>query len=182
MRRGAVPALPETIATGAAQQAVEADGRASSCPAPASLSPVVMYHGLARRHLMPSCFLMRPLLNGGTLGRREVGLAWGCSTRATGTASVRRCDFDLPGFAFEIRRTRRLVSRCQHRAAVELAGSPMTFGSARFVSWRWSREAAFASGRQSSLLPDLLPAQDHSVVPSGESSASWRPLALTAQL
>jgi hypothetical protein len=28
---------------------------------------VVMYHGLARRHLMPPRFLMRPLLNGGTL-------------------------------------------------------------------------------------------------------------------
>src|SRR5258706_10081108 len=35
----------------------------------APLSPVVMYHGLARRYLSPSGFLMRPLLNGGTLGR-----------------------------------------------------------------------------------------------------------------
>jgi len=34
----------------------------------ASLSPVVKYHGLARRYLMPPRFLMRPLLNGGTLG------------------------------------------------------------------------------------------------------------------
>ena len=34
----------------------------------ASLSPVVKYHGLARRHLQPLGFLMRPLLNGGTLG------------------------------------------------------------------------------------------------------------------
>ena len=34
----------------------------------ASLSPVVKYHGLARRYLVPSGFLMRPLLNGGTLG------------------------------------------------------------------------------------------------------------------
>jgi hypothetical protein len=33
-------------------------------------SPVVKYHGLARRYLMPLGFLMRPLLNGGTLGRR----------------------------------------------------------------------------------------------------------------
>jgi len=33
-------------------------------------SPVVMYHGLARRHLMHLGFLMRPLLNGGTLGGR----------------------------------------------------------------------------------------------------------------
>jgi hypothetical protein len=32
---------------------------------------VVKYHGLARPHLMPSGFLMRPLLNGGTLGRLE---------------------------------------------------------------------------------------------------------------
>jgi hypothetical protein len=31
---------------------------------------VVRYHGLARRHLMPPRFLMRPLLNGGTLGGR----------------------------------------------------------------------------------------------------------------
>ena len=29
-----------------------------------------MYHGLARRHLTPPRFLMRPLLNGGTLGGR----------------------------------------------------------------------------------------------------------------
>ena len=36
----------------------------------ASLSPVVKYHGLARSHLMPLGFLMRPLLNGGTLGGR----------------------------------------------------------------------------------------------------------------
>jgi hypothetical protein len=33
----------------------------------ASLSPVVKYHGLARRDLLPPRFLMRPLLNGGTL-------------------------------------------------------------------------------------------------------------------
>jgi hypothetical protein len=37
----------------------------------ASLSPVVKYHGLARRYLHCSGFLMRPLLNGGTLGGRE---------------------------------------------------------------------------------------------------------------
>jgi len=37
----------------------------------APLSPVVNYHGLARRHLMPSGFLMRPLLNGGTLARLQ---------------------------------------------------------------------------------------------------------------
>jgi hypothetical protein len=32
-----------------------------------SLSPVVDYHGLAHRYLQPPRFLMRPLLNGGTL-------------------------------------------------------------------------------------------------------------------
>ena len=37
----------------------------------ASLSPVVKYHGLARRELLPCRFLMRPLLNAGTLGGRE---------------------------------------------------------------------------------------------------------------
>jgi phosphoglycolate phosphatase-like HAD superfamily hydrolase len=31
------------------------------------------YHGLARRYLTPSAFLMRPLLNGGTLARRMRG-------------------------------------------------------------------------------------------------------------
>ena len=36
-----------------------------------SLSPVVKYHGLARRYLQRARFLMRPLLNGGTLGGRE---------------------------------------------------------------------------------------------------------------
>jgi len=44
-----------------------------------SLSPVVKYHGLARRHVMPPRFLMRPLLNGGTLGGPHVALA--CSHR-----------------------------------------------------------------------------------------------------
>jgi hypothetical protein len=38
----------------------------------ASLSPVVKYHGLARCHLTPPRFLMRPLLNGGTLDRQEI--------------------------------------------------------------------------------------------------------------
>jgi hypothetical protein len=36
-----------------------------------SFKPVVKYHGLARRHLMPLGFLMRPLLNGGTFGGRD---------------------------------------------------------------------------------------------------------------
>ena len=36
-------------------------------PTAASLSPVVNYHGLARRHLLPLGLLMRPRLNGGTL-------------------------------------------------------------------------------------------------------------------
>src|SRR6478736_558660 len=42
----------ETSRASAAQQAVEADGRASSPPAASYLSPVVMYHGLGRRFLM----------------------------------------------------------------------------------------------------------------------------------
>gem|GEM_PF-3889011 len=33
----------------------------------AFLSPVVKYHGLARRYRQPLGFLMRPLLNSGTL-------------------------------------------------------------------------------------------------------------------
>jgi Immunity protein 35 len=36
----------------------------------AALSPVVKYHGLGGDHLMPLGFLMRPLLNGGTLARQ----------------------------------------------------------------------------------------------------------------
>ena len=35
---------------------------------------MVKYHGLARRHLMPSGFLVRPLLNGGTSARLQTGL------------------------------------------------------------------------------------------------------------
>jgi hypothetical protein len=42
--------------TNAAQQAVEADGRTSSPPAPSFLSPVVKYHGLARRYPLPLGF------------------------------------------------------------------------------------------------------------------------------
>jgi len=38
----------------------------------------VKYHGLARRHLMASGFLMRPLLNGGTLGGRKPMLGCTC--------------------------------------------------------------------------------------------------------
>ena len=37
---------------------------------------MVKYHGLARRYLMPSRFLMRPLLNGGTLARRGAACTW----------------------------------------------------------------------------------------------------------
>ena len=55
----------------AAQQAVEDRRPRLVVTITASLSPVVMYHGLARRHLMPFRFLVRPLLNGGTLGGRE---------------------------------------------------------------------------------------------------------------
>ena len=54
----------------AAQQAVEADGRASSLPAPSSPSPVVEYHGRGHRIRLARGFLMRPLLNSGTLGGR----------------------------------------------------------------------------------------------------------------
>jgi hypothetical protein len=39
----------------------------------ASLSPVVKYHGLASRHVTRPRFLMRPQLNGGTLGGRRGG-------------------------------------------------------------------------------------------------------------
>jgi hypothetical protein len=59
------------LVTSAAQQAVEAVGRTSWLPAKSSPSPVVKYHGLARRNLTPLGFLMRPLLNGGTLGGRS---------------------------------------------------------------------------------------------------------------
>jgi hypothetical protein len=41
----------------AAQQAVEAVGRASWLASTAPLSPVVKYHGLARRYLSPLLFL-----------------------------------------------------------------------------------------------------------------------------
>ena len=34
------------------------------------LSPVVIYHGLGYRHLMPPALIVRPQLNGGTLGGR----------------------------------------------------------------------------------------------------------------
>jgi hypothetical protein len=59
--------------TSAAQQAVEGRRPHLVVTVTTSLSPVVKYHGLARRHLMPSRFLMRPLLNGGTLARPERG-------------------------------------------------------------------------------------------------------------
>jgi hypothetical protein len=36
-----------------------------------TLSPVVKYHGLAHRQLLPLGLLMRPQLNGGTLGGRR---------------------------------------------------------------------------------------------------------------
>jgi hypothetical protein len=36
----------------------------------ASLAPVVKYRGLAHHHLHPAVFLMRPLLDGATLGGR----------------------------------------------------------------------------------------------------------------
>jgi hypothetical protein len=55
----------------AAQQAVEDRRPHLVVTTTASFSPVVKYHGLARRRLTPPRFLMRPLLNGGTLGRLQ---------------------------------------------------------------------------------------------------------------
>ena len=43
---------------------------------------MVKYHGLARRFLMPSGFLVRPLLNGGTLGRlQRLGISFSVRDR-----------------------------------------------------------------------------------------------------
>jgi len=55
----------------------------------ASLSPVVKYHGLARRSLLPLRFLMRPLLDGGTLGRpvhTQPDVRFGSFEKLVGTA------------------------------------------------------------------------------------------------
>jgi hypothetical protein len=52
---------------------VAADGRALSLHEPTCLSAVVDYHGLAHRHLPALRLLMRPQLNGGTLGGRQLG-------------------------------------------------------------------------------------------------------------
>jgi hypothetical protein len=54
----------------AAQQAVEAVGRASGLASASCLSPVVKYHGLGHRFLYARGFLVRPQLNSGTLDRR----------------------------------------------------------------------------------------------------------------
>lgn len=40
----------------------------------ASVLPAVKYHGLDRRYLTGSCFLMRPLLDGDTLAGRAMGV------------------------------------------------------------------------------------------------------------
>jgi hypothetical protein len=45
---------------------------------------VLKYHGLARRYLMPHRLLVRPLLNGGTLGRARLAAASYIEGRATG--------------------------------------------------------------------------------------------------
>jgi hypothetical protein len=66
-----VLAPADSRGTNAAQQAVEADGRASFSIASA-LSPVVKYHGLARCYLPPLGLLVRPQLNGGTLDGRHL--------------------------------------------------------------------------------------------------------------
>jgi hypothetical protein len=57
---------------------------------------VVKYHGLARRYLMPSGFLMRPLLNGGTLGGRSTDMV-----RTDLTKSQRRRLAELAGLAYQ---------------------------------------------------------------------------------
>jgi hypothetical protein len=54
------------LTASAAQQAVEARLRLVASITTA-FSPVVKYHGLARRYPSRRGFLMRPLLNGGTL-------------------------------------------------------------------------------------------------------------------
>src|SRR4051794_1696850 len=60
------------LGTIAAQQAVGADGRALSRVSAPPSRPWLKYHALARCYLMPSGFLMRRLLNGGTLGGRNL--------------------------------------------------------------------------------------------------------------
>jgi len=62
----------------------------------AALSPVVKYHGLARRWLVPPRFLMRPLLNGGTLGGRSTVMV-----RTDLTKSQRRRLAELAGLAYQ---------------------------------------------------------------------------------
>jgi hypothetical protein len=66
----------------AAQQAVEGRRPQLIATWTVQLSPVVKYHGLARRHVVTSRFLMRPLLNGGTLGGPAVTAARRISPRA----------------------------------------------------------------------------------------------------
>jgi hypothetical protein len=55
---------------GKALAALAERGREPRCQRRTSLSPVVQYHGLARRLLLPPVLLMRPQLNGGTSGGR----------------------------------------------------------------------------------------------------------------
>jgi hypothetical protein len=63
-----------------------------------------MYHGLARRYRSARGFLMRPLLNGGTLGRqvedkvlRRGPIYWGRVEQVTGRAESSADDVGVSG-------------------------------------------------------------------------------------
>jgi hypothetical protein len=60
----------------------------------ASLSPVVKYHGLARRYVAPPVLLMRPLLNGATLGGQLPHAGAASLSTSQGSFGARHLSFD----------------------------------------------------------------------------------------
>jgi hypothetical protein len=81
----------------------------------ASLSPVVEYHGLGHRHLKRRGLLMRPQLNGGTLGSqdddkvlRRGAIYWGRVEQVTGRVESSADEVGVSG-------------REMHAAAIALA-------------------------------------------------------------
>ena len=129
------------------------------------------YHGLARRHLLPLGFLMRPLLNGGTLGGQKANRKI-CSRFFGARAGVRSrwraaCDVVLRA------RARAGGLRCFGRGRLHPGASANR--TARAIHFRVSRGFRSPSSR-------LLPLADRTVVSTAAGPSGGQGCRLRAHL
>jgi hypothetical protein len=112
---------------------------------------VVKYHGLARRYLIPSPLLMRPLLNGGMLGRNEMCKAWGLATFFLSVACAQ------PKSATEPRPFVRGSTFAEARPRPNVVESTMNHAAIRLADWAFEvQPSPIVANRQLPLYPNYL--------------------------